>query len=94
MTGNLLFLVCTACEKSQAYDYGFKLAKREIIGAYDVFGPGLATKNLQAWLRKHAGCAGKGHPDHFALAHMQQPNWDQPKKESLLAASLKLALVK
>ena len=61
-------------------DFGFKLAKRGIIGHYDVFGPALATKNLQAWLSKHSGCAGKGHPDHFVLAHMHERNADQPQK--------------
>ena len=82
--GNSLFLVCSACEKAKQYDFGFKLAKRELLGAYDVFGPGIATKNLQAWLRKHAACAGKGRPDHFQLAHLNQPNADQPKPKMAL----------
>lgn len=86
MSGNILFLVCGPCEKANKPDFGFKLAKREIIGHYDVFGPALATKNLQAWLGKHAGCAGKGHPDHFALAHLSKMNSDQPKRNDIIGA--------
>jgi hypothetical protein len=84
MSGNFLLLVCAPCGEAKEYDFGFKLAKRGLIGAYDVFGPALATKNLQAWLRKHAGCAGKGHPDHFVLAHIYQRDHDQPKPKMAL----------
>ena len=82
--GNILFLVCRPCEQAKEHDFGFKLATRGILGAYDVFGPGIATKNLQAWLRKHSACSGKGKPDHFALAHAFQPNADQPKPKMAL----------
>lgn len=73
-------------------EYGFKLAQRGLIGSYHVFGPALATKNLEAWLQKHADCAGKGIPDHFSFASLITLNSDQPQPKPLKAA-VKLALI-
>lgn len=78
-SGNSLYLICDACQRVEEKDFGFKLAERGIIGAYEVFGPGAHTAQLTSWLKKHARCAGKGNPDHFILGHLQPRNSDQPK---------------
>jgi hypothetical protein len=91
-TGNFIFIVCLPCREAKEFDYGFRLAERGLIGYYHVFGPALATKNLEAWVQKHSGCAGKGYPDHFGFAYLNCANSDQPKPKELKAA-VKLALV-
>lgn len=83
MSGNSLYLICEPCSKANTKDFGFKLAERGIIGAYEVFGPAKATSNFSNWLKNHRHCAGKTHPDHFKLGHLNQPNADQPKRPIL-----------
>jgi hypothetical protein len=83
LSGNSLYLVCAPCSESNQKDYGFKLAERGIIGAYQVFGPKIHTEQFSQWLSKHRLCAGKTHPDHFKLAHLIAPDSDQPKRPML-----------
>lgn len=78
-SGNFMFIVCEPCSKTNEADFGFKLATRDIIGGYSPFGPAKHTQQLTAWFHKHRTCGGKGHPDHFLLAHAQNRDYDQPK---------------
>lgn len=78
--GNILFLVCQACEKANEPDFGVKLAGRTRIGYYD---PMVPPKELAKWFMKHAKCGGRTNPDHYQLAHLLARNHDQ---ESLKAA--------
>lgn len=77
-SGNSIYLVCSPCSNANEKDFGFKLAERGIIGAYQVFGPKIASAQLGIWLSKHRLCGQKNQPDHFKLAHLHQPNEDQP----------------
>lgn len=72
--GNILFLVCQACEKANQPDFGVKLAERSRIGYYD---PLVPPKEFGKWLMKHAKCGGRTNPDHFQLAHLFERNSDQ-----------------
>lgn len=72
--GNILFLVCQACEKTNEPDFGVKLAERSRIGFYD---PIVPPKDFAKWLMKHARCGGRTNPDHFQLAHLFERNADQ-----------------
>jgi hypothetical protein len=78
LSGNSLYLICTPCENIEEKDFGFKLAERGIIGAYEVFGPAAHTAQFTSWLKKHQRCGGKGNPDHFSLGHRFARNEDQP----------------
>jgi len=84
-SGNSLYLVCDPCSGTNEKDFGFKICERGIIGAYEVFGPAKASGQLAIWLKKHQRCGAKGSPDHFKLAHLHQPNHDQPKNRPILS---------
>ena len=84
--GNILFLVCTPCEKAGAKDFGVKLAGRTQRSWYEHMVPG---KQLDAWFHKHSKCGGRCNPDHFVLAHSFTRNHDQDS----LKAAVKLAMV-
>ena len=87
MSGNTLLIVCEPCMKATESDYGFKLAGRNLLGCYQPYGPAQATKQLTAWLKKHSRCGGKGHPDHFVLAHAGERDYDQPKPKLIEVAT-------
>lgn len=82
-----MYLVCAPCMKENAEDFGFRLADRGIMGAYEVFGPSASAKQFGNWLKKHARCGGKGNPDHFSTALYEPPNHDQPKRDLKETAS-------
>ncbi len=84
--GNILFLVCSPCEKANQADFGVKLAGRTQRSWYEHMVP---PKQLDAWLQKHRNCGGRLNPDHFVLAHSYERNHDQ----EVLKAVVKLALV-
>lgn len=84
--GNVLFLICSACEQSNQADFGIKLAARTHRGYYEHQIP---SKQMDAWLMQHRACAGRTEPDHFKLAMRFQPNHDQADLET----AVKLALV-
>lgn len=77
---NRLYLMCAPCMEENTEDFGFRLADRGVIGAYEVFGPSASAKNLTQWLKKHQKCGGKGNPDHFNCALLNPKNHDQPKE--------------
>lgn len=83
MSGNAMFLICEPCSKANEADFGFKLAGRNLLGAYQPFGPAQATRQFTAWLRKHAKCGGKGNPDHFKLGMSAERNYDQPQPKAI-----------
>ena len=74
--GNILFIVCQPCQEANEADFGIKVAGRTNIGWYAQEAP---TKVLNAWFGKHRNCAGRGHPDHFVLAHMSERDHDQDR---------------
>lgn len=84
--GNVLFLICQPCEKAGEADFGVKLAARTKISWYGHLVP---LKQFDKWLEKHRNCAGRGHPDHFMLAHQFERDHDQ----EALQGAVKLALV-
>ena len=73
--GNILFLVCGPCEQANEKDFGVKLCERGVITWYE---PLVPPKQFKDWLAKHSKCAGRYKPDHFRLALLREPNYDQP----------------
>lgn len=82
-TGNELFLVCSPCEKNSEKDFGVKLASRSARGWYQHEIP---TKQFDSWLQAHSKCGGRGHPDHFVLAHRFVKDSDQIKDKEVADA--------
>lgn len=79
--GNVLFLVCTPCEKAKEPDFGVKIAGRTRIGFYD---PMVPSKQLASWFMKHAKCGGRTNPDHFQLGHMFERDHDQSSLKAVV----------
>jgi len=84
--GNILFVVCTPCEKQKLPDYGVKIAIRSRVGFYE---PHTPHNEQSKWFTKHAKCGGRANPDHFQLAHLFPRNADQEAVDT----AVKLALV-
>jgi hypothetical protein len=75
-SGNALYIVCTPCFHAQRPEHGVRIASRTLVGYYDADAP---QKTVNGWFQKHAKCAGRGIPDHFALAHAKPMNHDQDR---------------
>ena len=80
--GNILFLVCSPCEKAKEKDFGVKIGGRTRIGWYE---PIVPDGQLAKWFAKHSRCGGRANPDHFVLAHSYTRNHDQTVKLKAVA---------
>jgi len=85
--GNTLYLVCWPCHEAEEADFGVKLASRDRIGFYTHDAP---SKTLDAWMSLHRKCGGRNHPDHFRIAHLHNPDHDQPPDVSPIVEAMRV----
>ena len=84
--GNIMFVVCLPCQQAHEKDFGLKLAGRTRRSWYGLLAP---VKTIEGWFQKHSKCGGRTGPDHFALAHSYERNYDQTDLKASVQEALR-----